>query len=351
MAAQIELPAPKTVQELVFEGEEVPEKYIQKEDGGLINDAFPYMEIPTIDIGLLESSSSSAADELQTLRSALSTWGCFQAINHGMTPEFLDEVRKITKQFFELPVEEKKKYSREVNDMQGYGYDMILSDQQILDWSDRLYLSIHPEDQRKLKFWPENPEAFRKILHEYSMKSQRISEAVLKAMARSLNLENNCFLDQYGEKAKMDARFNFYPKCLRPDLVLGLKPHADGSAITLVLQDGSVEGLQFVKDNQWFRAPITPEALLINVGDQVEISSNGIFKSPVHRVLTNSERERISLAVFYVPEPDREIEPFERLVDDKSRPRLYKKVKDYVGIYFEYYQQGKRPIDAVKLQI
>lgn len=82
-------------------------------------------------------------------------------MNHGMTPEFLDEVRKITKQFFELPVEEKKKYSREVNDIQGYGDDMILSDQQKLDWSDRLYLSIHPEDQRKLKFWPENPEAFR----------------------------------------------------------------------------------------------------------------------------------------------------------------------------------------------
>ncbi|KAF3453063.1 hypothetical protein FNV43_RR03496 [Rhamnella rubrinervis] len=347
----MEAPAPKTVQELVFEEEEIPEKYIHREYGGHTNDAFPYMEIPTIDIGLLVSSSNSAADEIQKLRSALSTWGCFQAVNHGMTPEFLDEVRKITKQFFELPVEEKKKYSREVNDIQGYGDDMILSDQQKLDWSDRLYLSIHPEDKRKLKFWPENPKAFRRILQEYTMKSQWISEVVLKAMARSLNMENNCFLDQYGERAKMDARFNFYPKCLRPDLVLGVKPHADGSAITLLLQDKSVEGLQFMKDNQWFRAPIIPEALLINVGDQAEISSNGIFKSPVHRVVTNSERERISLAVFYIPEPDREIEPFESLVDDSSRPRLYKKVKSYVDIYFQYYQQGKRPIDAAKLQI
>lgn len=83
----------------------------------------------------------------------------------------------------------------------------------------------------------------------------------------------------------------------------------------------------------------------------MQISSNGIFTSPVHRVLTNSERERISLAVFYIPEPDKEIEPFERLVDAKSRPRLYKKVKSYVDIYFEYYQQGKRPIDAAKLQM
>lgn len=78
MAAQMEAPAPKTVQELVFEGEEIPEKYIQKVHGGLTNDALPYLEIPSIDIGLLVSSSNSAADELQKLRSALSSWGCFQ---------------------------------------------------------------------------------------------------------------------------------------------------------------------------------------------------------------------------------------------------------------------------------
>lgn len=82
----------------------------------------------------------------------------------------------------------------------------------------------------------------------------------------------------------------------------------------------------------------------------MQISSNGLFKSPVHRVLTNSERQRISVAVFYIPESDREIEPFEGLVTT-SRPRLYKTVKSYVDLYFEYYQQGKRPIDSAKIQI
>ena len=78
-----------------------------------------------------------------------------------MSPEFLNQVREITKQFFELPMEEKQKYLREENDIEGYGNDMVLSEQQKLDWTDRLYLIIHPEDQRKLKVWPENPKAFR----------------------------------------------------------------------------------------------------------------------------------------------------------------------------------------------
>ncbi|XP_048335243.2 protein SRG1 [Ziziphus jujuba] len=340
----------KTVQELAS-GEQVPERYIQRDgDGGFLIDAFPIMDIPTIDLGLLLLNSSDAAQQLEKLRSALNTWGCIQVINHGMTPEFLDEVREVTKQFFQLPVREKQKYSREVNDIEGYGNDMVLLEQQKLDWTDRLYLTIYPEDQRKLKFWPENPQYFSGILQEFTLKSKSVSKLVLKALARSLNLEDNCFLEQYGEKAKMDARFNFYPRSSRPDLVLGVKPHADGSAITILLQDKNVEGLQVLKDNQWYRAPIIPEALFINVGDQVEISSNGMFKSPVHRVLTNSERNRISIAVFYLPESDREIEPIEGLVT-KSRPRLYKMVKSYVDLFFENYQQGKRPIDSVKLQV
>lgn len=78
-----------------------------------------------------------------------------------MTSLFLDEVRGITKQFFALTMEEKKRYSRPVDDIEGYGTDMVLSEKQILDWADRLYLVIHPEDQIKLKFWPENPANFR----------------------------------------------------------------------------------------------------------------------------------------------------------------------------------------------
>lgn len=80
----------------------------------------------------------------------------------------------------------------------------------------------------------------------------------------------------------------------------------------------------------------------------MQISSNGIFKSLVHRVVTNSERGRISLAVFYIPEIDKDIEPFEKLVNE-SRPRLYKIIKNYPNIYLQYYQQGKRPIEAAKM--
>ena len=61
---------------------------------------------------------------------------------------------------------------------------------------------------------------------------------------------------------------------------------------------------------------------------------NGILKSPVHRVVVNAE-ERISLAMFYMLEQEKDLEPAAGLVDE-MRPRLCKKVKakDFNEAYF-----------------
>ena len=77
--------------------------------------------------------------------------------------------------------------------------------------------------------------------------------------------------------------------------------------------------------------------------------SNGLFKSPVHRVVIDKERERFSQTVFYHPDHDKYIEPVDELVDE-TRPKLYMKVKNYHGAYVQHYQKGKRLIEALKIQ-
>ncbi|KAF3563710.1 hypothetical protein DY000_02017003 [Brassica cretica] len=237
------------------------------------------MDIPAIDLSILLSSSDDGREELRKLHSALSTW-------------------------------EKQKYARETGSFQGYGNDMILLDDQVLDWTDRLYLTTYPEDQRKLKFWPKVPIEFRETLHEYTMKQHLLVEKFYKAIARSLGLKDNRLREMCGENAAMETRFNMYPPCPRPGKVLGIKPHADGSAFTLLLPEKNVEGLQFFKDGKWYKAPLLRDKILIN------IMSNGIYKSPVHRVVTNKEKERISVATFCNEGPDTEIEPVDELMSE-----------------------------------
>lgn len=103
------------------------------------------------------------------------------------------------------------------------------------------------------------------------MKQQLVIKNFFKAMARSLELEDNCFIEMCGEKSVTETRFNVYPPCPRPDKVIGSKPHSDGSAFTLLLPDKNVEGLQFLKDGKWYKAPIVPYAFLINIGDMMEV--------------------------------------------------------------------------------
>ncbi|GMH18982.1 hypothetical protein Nepgr_020823 [Nepenthes gracilis] len=321
-------------------GDEVPEKYLYKRCD---SEDVPLMETPVIDLGLLLSSSSPSIrqEETDKLQSALSTWGCFQLINHGMTSSFLDETREVATQFFGLPPAEKRRYSR--TEFEGYGHD------EKDNWNDRLQLTVYPQHRRQLQYWPENPQKFSEILDKFGEMSVKIVEVLLKAMATSLGLEENSFLSKYGEEGLMLARFNYYPKCPTPHQVLGLRPHSDGTAITILLQDKEVEGLQVKKDDQWFRVPVIPHALFINVGDLMEIMSNGIFKSAVHKVTTNSAKDRMSVAVLCICDPHKEVGPATELITG-GRPRRYKTVKDYGKLFFLLDPTGEiRPIDTVKI--
>lgn len=109
------------------------------------------------------------------------------------------------------------------------------------------------------------------MLNEYAEKVRFLEQTLYKAIAKSLNLEENSFLKMIGERAPVRARFNFYPPCSRPDLVLGVKPHTDRGGITILLQDKEVEGLQVRVDGNWFKVAIVPDALVINLGDQMQV--------------------------------------------------------------------------------
>ncbi|KNA13524.1 hypothetical protein SOVF_116150 [Spinacia oleracea] len=349
MAIVPEIPSKPVLDIQVTTGEDVPEIFTRETGNGSLADdpsALPWTDCPVIDFSLL--SASSAGDELRKLHSALVSWGCFQLINHGINDSLLDKVGEVSKGFFLLPSDERNKYSRTPNDPQGYGNDTILSQNVPHNWNDRLYLHVYPQDQRKLNLWPLTPPDFRGILHEYTMSVKGVNETIVKAMGRCLGLEDNSILDEYGEKTVMAARINFYPECPLPKLVRAARAHSDASAITILLQDKQVEGLQILKDDKWFKVPILPSALFVNVGDQIEIMSNGIFKGAVHRVVANSQRERLSIAMFCSPDSEKEIGPIKKLVN-QSQPALYKSFKRYEEIFFRYHPKGERPILTMKI--
>lgn len=80
----------------------------------------------------------------------------------------------------------------------------------------------------------------------------------------------------------------------------------------------------------------------------MQIMTNGIIKSPVHRAVTNTEKLRMSILISNDAELYKEIGPDDRLIDEE-RPRLYRNVKNYAAINFECFQKGEVAIETVKL--
>jgi isopenicillin N synthase-like dioxygenase len=99
----------------------------------------------------------------------------------------------------------------------------------------------------------------------------------LENLAKLLNLREDYFVDMFDEDSLTYARFNYYPHCPKPDHVLGMKPHTDASVITIVFIDDNVSGLQLQNNGVWYDVPIVPNALLVNVGDVMEVHAYKMF--------------------------------------------------------------------------
>ncbi|CAN6214882.1 unnamed protein product, partial [Urochloa humidicola] len=315
---------PMLVQELAVKVQQPPSRYVQPEQYhpvSLVVGAEKQEPIPVIDLSRL-LAVDGADDEGSKLRLAMQSWGLFLVDNHEIESSLMDDLINASREFFHLPLEEKQKCSNLIDgkhfQVEGYGNDPVASKDQTLDWLDRLHLRVEPEDERNLVHWPEHPNSFRARLHEYMLNCKRIKDCILRAMAKALGLNEDYFVAQFSNKAPSFARFNYYPPCPRPDLVFGVKPHSDSGVLTILLMDKDVGGLQVLRDGVWHNVPISPHRLLINIGDYMEIMSNGIFKSPVHRAVTNAGKERISLAMFHGLDAEREIEPAPALLHEKQ---------------------------------
>nr|KJB76103.1 hypothetical protein B456_012G071800 [Gossypium raimondii] len=345
------LPVP-SIQEIVrSDFQSVPQRYIHENKGGPIisEDLADSLEIPVIDFSFLAKGDE---DEVQKLHLACKDWGFFQVINHGVKEEILEKMKAAVAAFFELPFQEKKKYAKAENEIEGYGQNFVVSEHQKLDWSDMIFLFTFPSQNRNFKFWPLSLPGFKEALEEYSREMQKLAEELQANFSVLMGLKRDGLKRLQGGELKQGIRMNYYPICSRPDLVLGISPHSDGTSFTLLLQDDDVTGLQIKHNEAWVPVKPIPNSLIVNIGDATEIQSNGMYKSIEHRAVTNEKKPRISIATFMFPDDEQEIGPVETMIDDQNRPKLYRNIKyvDYVREKFSRKMEGKAHTQFAKLR-
>ncbi|XP_047336292.1 jasmonate-induced oxygenase 4 [Impatiens glandulifera] len=327
---------------------EVPREYIQKTGNRpelLLSSSNENKSVPSVDL-----SGNNFREELSQ---ACREWGVFHVINHGVPDlKLLNDMRRIGRAFFEdLPMTEKLKYGCKANApaSEGYGSRMLVaSDDAVLDWRDYFDHHTYPLSRRDPSRWPNIPSNYREIVSEYSDNMKTLAHRLMSLISESLGLQSSCIEEVVGE-VYQNITISYYPRCPQPDLTLGLQTHSDMGVVTLLIQD-DVGGLQVLKDGQWINVQTLPDAIVVLLGDQTEIISNGKYRSVEHRAVTNNNRARLSIAAFHDPAKDAIIRPACELISDSLPARYYQVCYgDYVAAWYTKGPEGKRNIDALLL--
>ncbi|CAI0418405.1 unnamed protein product [Linum tenue] len=303
------LPVPN-VQQLASSSNDVPIRYIRPElELERVSSDDEYVQVPVIDMSKLDDGDDDDDVELAKLHSACRDWGFFQVINHGVANTMMMKMNADIQEFFNQSLHEKMECAQLPNTIEGYGQAFVVSEEQKLDWGDMLFIIARPLDGRNMNIWPKVPSSFRATLDQYSTELEKLTSSLLSSMARNLGLEPGKLLSLFKE-GMQGMRMNYYPPC----------------------------------------------AFIVNVGDIIEIMSNGEYKSIEHRAVVNPEKERLSIATFHSPNFSATIGPLSNLLtkDKKGQAPNYKSIshEDYLklGAKIKLDGKGKGLIHQMKIQ-
>ncbi|MCD7468885.1 hypothetical protein HAX54_007432 [Datura stramonium] len=343
----------------------VPRKYIfpiSERPNFITINGKPQMSLPIIDFAQLHGPNR--AQVLDSLSYACENYGFFQLVNHGIPEEVIRSMVDVGGRFFDLPLVEREKYmTTDMTTPVRYGTSFNQTKDGVFCWRDFLKLVCDPLHD-VLPHWPSSPSDFREMAMAYSKETKMLFIKLVEAILESLGIINNVatknktqlqndddddeMLKEFEDGSQLMA-VNFYPPCPNPDLTLGMPPHSDYGFLTLLLQD-EVEGLQVMSNGDWVTIQPIPGAFVVNVGDHLEIFSNGKYKSVLHRVLVNSFKSRISVASLHSLPFNSIIKPSPKLISD-SNPKHYKDTN--FAAFLEYIKScdstNKRFLETRKL--
>nr|GEU96862.1 1-aminocyclopropane-1-carboxylate oxidase 3 [Tanacetum cinerariifolium] len=286
---------------------------------------------------------------MDKIHDACENWGFFELVNHGISHELLDKVERKIKEHYKKCMEVRFKEMVAAKALEG-----VTTEVNNMDWESTFFLRHLPTSN--ISEIPDLSDEYRELMKDFASKLEKLAEELLDLLCENLGLEKG-YLKRafYGSKSNgpnFGTKVSNYPPCPTPDLIKGLRAHTDAGGIILLFQDDKVSGLQLLKDGQWIDVPPMRHSIVINLGDQIEVITNGKYTSVLHRVIAQTDGTRMSIASFYNPGDDAVIYPAKILIKEQTeKEHSYPKFvfHDYMKLYAGLKFQAKEPrFEAMK---
>ncbi|KAL0693789.1 hypothetical protein Bca4012_060969 [Brassica carinata] len=325
----------------------LPSPYIQPAHERFTSDKIISSQVPVIDVS--DWLDPRVASEICDAAAKL---GVFQIVNHGIAPEELKAVIAAARGFFELPADERKRYWKgsSVSETAWLTTSFTPYKESVLEWRDFFKFQYPRQEYDFAATWPSLCK--EQVVHHFD-RMKPITKKILNILINNLN----SIVDESNEDSLMGTmrmNFNYYPECPEPNLAIGTGRHTDINTLTLLIQEdgvvSSLYGRASEHEDKWVDVPPIPGAIVVNVGDVLQILSNDKYRSVEHCVLVHKGCSRISVPIFYGPVDDTVIEPLPELLKNNEVARYRKIVysSNYLKDVFGRPHDGKKTLGSIK---
>jgi isopenicillin N synthase-like dioxygenase len=274
--------------------------------------------LPILDLSRLDAGADAAAEFRAELRQVTHDVGFFYLVGHGVDQDMIDELLSVSRRFFELSAEQKLAIEN-VHSPQFRGYTRVGGERTHgdVDWREQIDIGVERPavdraagvpDYWRLEgpnLWPDALPELEDVAIRWNDRLSAVALRLMRAWALSLGAPENVFDVAFASKPFNLTKIVRYPGESDPEPKQGVGAHRDGGVLTLLLIEPGKDGLQVEHDGDWIDAPAMPGAFVVNIGEMLELATDGYLKATLHRVISpRIGSDRISIPFFYNPALD-----------------------------------------------
>ncbi|MFF9310702.1 isopenicillin N synthase family dioxygenase [Streptomyces sp. NPDC014748] len=282
-----------------------------------------YQQLPVIDLAAADRGPQAQALLHAQLHSAAHDVGFFQLVGHGVTQAETDALLTAMHAFFELPEADRLALDN-VNSPHFRGYTRTGDERTAgaRDWRDQLDIGAErparvPAPGEPAYWWLQGPNQWPAALPELRTAALHwidrlsgVARRLLHELLTAIGAPADFYDPVFGEHAHPQLKLVRYPGSADDGTGQGVGAHKDYGFLTLLLQD-EIGGLQVQReDGRFHDVPPIPGAFVVNLGELLEVATNGYLLATNHRVVSPpGATERFSVPFFYNPRLDARVAP------------------------------------------
>jgi isopenicillin N synthase-like dioxygenase len=290
------------------------------------------LNVPVIDLKPFRRGSEADKKQVaEAVDRACCDIGFLIIKGHGISPELIARTREVSRDFFDLPLADKKKVARPSIDVaRGYiGVDeeslARSRDPQATGSDLNESFMVGPVDAPHQDYssapaagkhfapniWPERPAELRQVWTHYYREMGQLAALLMRVFAMALKLPEDYFDDRIDRHISRLRVRNYPPQLKKPAPgQIRAGAHSDYGSLTILATEDRPGGLQVCNaEGEWVDVPIVPDCFIINIGDLLARWTNDTWVSTLHRVVnppanSGPETRRQSLVFFHNPNYD-----------------------------------------------